>query len=140
VNAAPAAAVALALALAGTLSLSLAACAPATWSYLTVPLDCSECTARSPVRVAVPLAELAARWPALDPDVLAFYDRGRTPRPFALLDADGDGAVDTALVELSLEPPVEALVVTCPGPRFRGDAPAGEPTPGIALDFRNARQ
>ena len=111
-----------------------AACVPTTAAYLSIPIETTDGESRRAVEVRVPLAELAERMGELDPETLTFYAGGRTPIPHQLVDDNGDGAPDAALVVLAVAGDGSTrLVALCPGPAAQGSPPPAERDPGVLL-------
>ena len=121
-------------------SIAAAACAPTTAAYLSIPLETEDGASRDLAVVRVSFAELRHRMAGFDPTSLAFYGRGRTPIPHRLLDEDGDGAPDAALVALPVAGDGSTrLVAVCPGASTNAEPPVGPPSVGVIVCFAQAR-
>jgi hypothetical protein len=119
--------------------LAAAACVPTTAAYLSLPLATEDRAPREHAVVRVPFAELRERMPGFDPAALAFYAQGRAPIPHRLLDEDGDGAPDAALVALPIAGDGSTrLIALCPGPSTAAEPPTGPPSAGVIADFARA--
>lgn len=118
----------------------LTACAPVTASWLSVPIETTDGEPRPLAIVRVPLAELRARMPRFDPRQLAFYDRGREPIPHRIVDRDGDGQVDTAIVKLPIQKGGVLLTVVSPGPPAGDDLPPGGSDRGVVVRIEAAER
>lgn len=120
-------------------------CLPHRWVYLRIPM----LGPPGEHVVELPLERVYAAHDDFRADNLAFYDRGREPRPFRLIDRDGDGTPDHALVLVRLpEPDQPRAQLTVLGVSDRGADhpppmtldPAREADPEVQLDFAAARR
>ena len=122
------------------LSLFLVGCIPPSYAYLSIPIENLESRALGLARLEVPLADLEARMGGLQIERLAFYTKGRQALPYELIDRDGNGIVDHALIKVAIEADGGILVVTSPGPRNLGELPAGGERYRVKLRFDRARR
>lgn len=108
-------------------------------AYLWLPLSAQ---ADGEVTVDVPLAELRRRMEPFDPSRLAVHvgGGGRSPRPFVLVDGNGDGVADSLRVVVPVQQGEGSIAFVCPGqPAPSRPAPRGREVP-YQLHFDRARR
>lgn len=118
----------------------LSACVPPSYAYLSLPIENLEARTLELALLEVPLADLEARMGKLQIEHLAFYTEGREALPYQLVDRDGDGHPDHALIKIPLEAAGGTLVVTSPGPRNPAALPPGGERYRVNLRFDRARR
>ncbi len=116
-------------------------CVPVTSAYLSVPVVPEDGREHAGIEVCVPFNKLERLMRGLDPDSLAFYAGGREPVPHQLIDEDGDGAADAALVVLDVAADGSTrLTALSPGPTAVGELQDGEFADHVVLRFDRARR
>ncbi len=121
-------------------SLLLFSCVPPSYAYLSLPIENLEGRALELVLLEVPLADVEARIGALQVEHLAFYTKGREALPYELIDRDGDGSPDHALIKVPVAADGGTLGVTSPGPRNPAELPPGGKRYRVKLRFDRARR
>lgn len=117
-------------------AVAVTACVPEMAAFRSIPVQVADGRPRDHAVVRVPLDALAAKLGPLQPQHLAFFEHGREPLPYRLVDDDHDGAPDAALVALSIAADGSTrLIAICPGPEAAGAPPQGPADPGVVLRF-----
>ena len=119
--------------------LLLLGCIPDHYAYLRVPMKPLAGEDLDAAVVVVPLDKVRPLMGECAMHELAFYAAGRSPLPYRLVDDDGDGEPDRAVLLAAVPAEGGDLVMTCPGPRAEGEPPSGDRESQVELDFGNAR-